>query len=48
MCFIEKKNCIWIRKREDHVPDPVWPPDRIGHEGTSPHNAGHQLQGSRS
>ena len=23
MCFIEKMNCIRIRKREDHIPDPV-------------------------
>ena len=23
MCFIKKMNCIWIRKREDRVLDPV-------------------------
>ena len=30
MCFIEKMNCIRIRKKEDHVPDPVRPPGRVG------------------
>ena len=29
MCFIEKKNCIRIRKRKDCVPDPVLPPSRV-------------------
>ena len=36
MCFIEKMNCIWIPKREDHVPDLIRTPGRVGYRGTSP------------
>ena len=36
MCFIEKMNCIWIRKREDRAPDPVRPPSQVGYGGASP------------
>ena len=38
MCFIEKKNCIRICKREDHVPDPVRTPGRVGYwDASIPH-----------
>ena len=30
MCFIEKMNCIRIRKKEDHFPDPVHTLGRVG------------------
>ena len=30
MYFVEKRNCIRIRKREDHVPDLVCTPGRVG------------------
>ena len=30
MCFNEKMNCIWIRKRENRVLDPVRTPGRVG------------------
>ena len=39
MCFIEKMICIRIRKREDHVPDPVRTPGRgrvLGRELLTP------------
>ena len=29
MCFIEKRQCIKIRKREDRVPDFVHTPGRV-------------------
>ena len=35
MCFIEKMNCIRIRKREDRVLDPVRTLSRVGYWGTS-------------
>ena len=35
MCFIEKINCIRIRKREDRIPDPIRTPGRIGYWGSS-------------
>ena len=35
MCFIEKMNCIRIRKREDRVPDPIRTPGRVGYWGAS-------------
>ena len=35
MCFIEKMNCIKIRKREYCVPDPVRTPGRVGYWGVS-------------
>ena len=31
MCFIEKMNCNWIRKRENRVPDLVCTPGRVGY-----------------
>ena len=36
MCFIEKINCIKIRKREDRVPDPVRPLGWIKYWGKIP------------
>ena len=30
MCFIEKMNCIWIRKREDCVSDPIRTSGQVG------------------
>ena len=30
MCFMEKMNCIRIRKREDHVSDPLCTSGRVG------------------
>ena len=35
MCFIEKMNCIRIRKRKDRVSDPVRIPGRVGYGGAS-------------
>ena len=40
MCFIEKMNCIWIRKREDRVLDPVRTLGQVRYEGTGPSNRG--------
>ena len=37
MYFIEKINCIWIRKREDCVPEQVRTLGRVGYRGASPH-----------
>ena len=35
MCFIKKRNCIKIIKREDRVPDPVCTPGRVLGRGSS-------------
>ena len=35
MCFIEKRNCIRIRKRKDCVSDPVHTFGRVGYWGAS-------------
>ena len=35
MCFIEKRNCIRIRKRDDRIPDPVHTPSWVGYWGGS-------------
>ena len=45
MCCIEKMNCIWIRKREDRVPDPVHTLGRVGYWGVSPHTNPQEMVG---
>ena len=35
MCFIEKMNCIRIRKREDRITDPVCTLGRVKYWGAS-------------
>ena len=48
MYFIEKRNCIWIRKSENHASDPVRTPGLVGYGGASPLTPFVNLGGQKS